>query len=250
MNKSTTFFSYCFADKTCALSLNISGNGVLPPVVPSSFLDPNLVREHYGVPTTLVATNTSQSVAAFMWQFFSPTDLSQFFKQFGLPSYTVQKILGPNDQVPGYLEEGSLDVQYIMGVGQGVDTWYWSMTGKSWIAEWAQAVLSTPDGTFFHASISIYSPLYLLSPLSTLPSIHSQNSPMGPFHIIRILRIFHVTRLLLSTLSTQHSIYSPLHPLPPPSYLFTLSSQNSPMGAFHILRSIRVFHVTRLHGSF
>jgi hypothetical protein len=36
-----------------------------------------------------------------------------------------------------------------MGVAQGVNSWFWSMGGTDWIAEWAQAVLNTPNGILY-----------------------------------------------------------------------------------------------------
>ena len=80
--------------------------------------------------------------------------------------YKVAKIIGPNNPpFPG--AEASLDIQhhlsplstlltrlsridstkrYIMGIAQGVSSWFWSMGGNDWIAEWAQSVINTHNG--------------------------------------------------------------------------------------------------------
>jgi len=145
-------FSYCFQDKTCTETGTAAGFGVGLPIVPSALHTPTDVRSHYGVPASLVGGNAknSQAVAAFIYQFFSPADLALFFKEVGLPQYTVQKVIGPNNPpFPGV--EASLDIQYIMGVAQGVNTWFWSMGGSSWIAEWGQAVLNTPNAPWVHS---------------------------------------------------------------------------------------------------
>jgi hypothetical protein len=66
--------------------------------------------------------NNSQAVAAFQTEYFRPSDLSQFQKEYDVPSSPIIKIVGgDNDHDP--TPEASLDVQYITGIGRKVATW-------------------------------------------------------------------------------------------------------------------------------
>ena len=68
-------------------------------------------------------TGNSQAVAAFLQQYYDPTDLAQFQKHYNLPVKPITKVVGknvPND--PG--SEANFDVQYIFATGRGVSTWF------------------------------------------------------------------------------------------------------------------------------
>lgn len=59
---------------------------------------------------TSTNANNSQAVAAFLKQYFKPSDLAKFQQKFNLPNRPITKIVGPNVEVaPG--AEASLDVQ-------------------------------------------------------------------------------------------------------------------------------------------
>lgn len=74
--------------------------------------------------------NNSQAVAAFLRQFFDPTDLEKFQKRYGIPNKPITKIVGKNEpDDPG--AEANLDVQYISATGRGVDTWFISISTYS-----------------------------------------------------------------------------------------------------------------------
>lgn len=76
-----------------------------------------------------VASN-SQSAASFLGQFFSQSDLQEFYKLFLNTSLgEVPKVVGPNSGFPG--TEASLDVQYITAQGNGVPTTMWSTAGNA-----------------------------------------------------------------------------------------------------------------------
>lgn len=68
---------------------------------------------------------SKQAAAGFLQQYASLSDLTSFFAQFDPNgAATPISIIGPNDQAnPGM--EADLDVQYIMGIGAGVNTTYW-----------------------------------------------------------------------------------------------------------------------------
>jgi tripeptidyl-peptidase-1 len=93
---------------------------------------PIIIRQRYNISSSLVITNANNShaVAEFQAQFFSQTDLTQFFKTY-VPyappnSNLVAKIIGQNAPTsPGV--EASLDIQYLMGVAPNATTWFYSM---------------------------------------------------------------------------------------------------------------------------
>lgn len=93
---------------------------------------PSVLRERYNVSDVVGKhPDNRQSVAQFLEQYYSPTDLSEFFYLFGssfqhLPNMT--KEIGPNSGRSGI--EASLDTQYIMSLGAMVPTWFWSTGGR------------------------------------------------------------------------------------------------------------------------
>jgi tripeptidyl-peptidase-1 len=92
----------------------------------NKFTTPNNIATYYGT-NYLQNTNPTnrQAFIGLIGQYFSPSDLNNFFNYFGLPSSNVSKIVGINNSTNAGLE-ASLDVQYIMGVGLNVPTWFWS----------------------------------------------------------------------------------------------------------------------------
>jgi hypothetical protein len=51
----------------------------------------------------------------------------------------ISKIVGNNNASrPGI--EAILDVEYIMGMAPGVDTWFWYLPGDAFVLEWAVQV--------------------------------------------------------------------------------------------------------------
>jgi len=99
--------------------------------------------------------NNSQAVAEFQGQYYVPSDLVAFFKQFVSNSNddTVTKVVGTNDpSVPG--TEAELDIQYIMGVAPDVPTWFYSY----------------PDDDFWTGLVEYFS---AVGNDSTAPPVHS-----------------------------------------------------------------------------
>ena len=93
---------------------------------------PRVLRERYNVSDVVGShPDNRQSVAQFLEQYYSPTDLKEFFFLFGgsfkhLKEMT--KVIGPNSGRSGI--EASLDTQYIMSLGAMVPTWFWSTAGR------------------------------------------------------------------------------------------------------------------------
>lgn len=98
-----------------------SGSGVTPDVI----------RTIYGVGNATATNSASRQIAAgFLQQYMSTGDLASFVTQFDptLPA-AAPHIVGPNDPTnPGL--EASLDIQYIMSMGRGVDSTFWCVLAR------------------------------------------------------------------------------------------------------------------------
>ena len=108
----------------------------------STWVTPTVIYSELNIPTGTVgkSSNNLQAVAQFLEQYYSPQDLSSFQSYFNTPSQTVAKVIGNNiASQPG--GEASLDIQYIMGTGQGVPTWFFYTSGlvdgQEPFVEWA-----------------------------------------------------------------------------------------------------------------
>lgn len=118
---------------------------------------PSVLRERYNV-SSVVGTNakTTQSVAQFLEQYFSPTDLKEFFKLYG-SSFVhldeIAKVIGPNTGRSGI--EASLDTQYIMSLGANITTWFWSTGGRHQsqepFLEWLAAISNMAQVPWVHS---------------------------------------------------------------------------------------------------
>jgi len=80
-------------------------------------VDPVFLRDLYKIGTVEgKAKNNSQSIVQFIGQYYSQTDLDEFFLLFYRGAYgNSPSIIGPNNGMPG--TEANLDTQYIMAVG-------------------------------------------------------------------------------------------------------------------------------------
>merc|ERR1719265_2466066 len=121
----------------------------------SSDNEPKTLRQLYSVGDTVgKATSNKQAVTAFLGQFYSASDLQQFWKQYctgiecgkGLPKLVGDATTGN----PGV--ESMLDIEYITGVGGGIDTEFWGFSGTSPdnpqnepFMKWLAKVSSTSD---------------------------------------------------------------------------------------------------------
>lgn len=95
---------------------------------------PKILRERYNLTDSDIGShpNNSQVVAQFLEQYFSNSDLSEFFSLFVGSDFahvnSINKIIGPNSGRSGI--EASLDTQYITGLGANITTWFWSTGGR------------------------------------------------------------------------------------------------------------------------
>jgi tripeptidyl-peptidase-1 len=106
-----------------------------PIVIPES------LKTMYKVPAGLKATGISQSVAEFQDDSsYNKQDLQTFFNQTDLPSDKVADIVGPYSGTYPDME-ATLDTQYMMGVSETPEMFYWTTPG--WQYEWANTFYST-----------------------------------------------------------------------------------------------------------
>jgi len=99
---------------------------------PNAGLDitPSVIRARYNISSTLVGTNANNlhAVAEFQAQYYSPSDLKQFWNSYVpfAPFQAVAKVVGQNQpSSPGI--EASLDIEYIMGVAPNITTYFYSL---------------------------------------------------------------------------------------------------------------------------
>merc|ERR1712147_92772 len=88
-----------------------------------------------------MGTKVSQSVAEFQDDAsYNKDDLQTFFNQTDLPSAKVADIVGPYSGTYPDME-ATLDTQYMMGVSETPEMFYWTTPG--WQYEWANTFYST-----------------------------------------------------------------------------------------------------------
>ena len=92
---------------------------------------PDSLRELYGVDDALGGkSNARQGVTAFLHQYYTESDLQQFYKEYfpELSGVPIAEVIGPNSDTAGV--EASLDVEYMTTLGAGVPTEFWSFPGR------------------------------------------------------------------------------------------------------------------------
>lgn len=113
------------------------------------------LRKRYNVTAVGKSSKNKQAVAEFQGQYYSPSDLSQFFKEYVHDSTEdkVAKVVGQNDgSAPGV--EASLDIQYIMGVAPDVETWFYSQPSFDFwsdLTAWVSQINQEDDAPFVHS---------------------------------------------------------------------------------------------------
>jgi len=103
----------------------------------TAVIAPQTLEKLYSIPKMSADSKVSQGPAEFQGEPpYNKADLKSFFEGMDIPDETVSKIVGPfNGTFPGI--ESTLDIQYIMGVGQNQVDWYW--TSDNWMYTWAQS---------------------------------------------------------------------------------------------------------------
>merc|ERR1712000_192545 len=119
--------------------------------VPWLGVTPRMIRKRYNVSDVEPKSpKNRQAIAQFLGQHYSDVDLQEFFllQYQSLIGTTPSKTIGPNGLVPGV--ESDLDVQYILSVSSGVDTWVFSdepalHNGQEPFLNWIQSVSKLSD---------------------------------------------------------------------------------------------------------
>lgn len=101
-----------------------------------------------------ISSNNSQAVAQFLNQYYAPSDLSQFQTEYNLTVQPVATVMGTNDvNLPGV--EATLDIEYIMAMGQDITTWFVSTGGRHEGQEpfltWIETMESTANSPWIHS---------------------------------------------------------------------------------------------------
>eukprot|EP00922_Rhytidocystis_sp_ex-Travisia-forbesii_P025050 GHVS01036767.1.p1 GENE.GHVS01036767.1~~GHVS01036767.1.p1 ORF type:complete len:1021 (-),score=160.91 GHVS01036767.1:392-3454(-) len=127
------------------------------PVWPLPFITPGTLASLYSLPVNLPVRSerSTIAVAEFLEQYYSQTDLDEFFRLTGVPKQSPPLVMGPNDQLQGRVNgtEAQLDIQYIMGLASNVTTWFWSVPGRNAqtkqepFLEWLFELSNTPDSS-------------------------------------------------------------------------------------------------------
>jgi len=103
--------------------------GVLVSIAPQS------VQIFYNISsTTTVMKNSSAGVIEFVDQYFSAKDLDTFATEFAIniPAITPEHIVGTNDPNNPQVE-ADLDIQWVLGVGQKAEGWFWIEANNVWL---------------------------------------------------------------------------------------------------------------------
>eukprot|EP00127_Corallochytrium_limacisporum_P000032 Clim_evm11s2 gene=Clim_evmTU11s2 len=116
----------------------------------TNFITPSAIESAYDIGGYVATnTNTSQAIASFQGQFFSPNDLAEFQDTFDVIANPIATIEGENNSSePGL--EASLDVQYITGVGQNITTWVVYQNSFS-LTEWIDSQIDNDDSPWVHS---------------------------------------------------------------------------------------------------
>ena len=109
---------------------------------------PTCLRKAYGLDShAMAATGGGGGQAFAVDSTFKPADLAQFQKEYGLPDQPVAHVVGQNTGSAGH--EASLDAQWLIGTGAGVETTYVYLDGKADnpFTDWLVWAAGAPDAT-------------------------------------------------------------------------------------------------------
>ena len=98
---------------------------------PNDNVTPDFLKKLYNVGSAKGAPDTKniQACASFLNQYYEPNDLAKFQSKY-VPDakVTKPKVYGPDKSSAGI--EASLDIEYIMAMGEDVPTQFWSTNGQ------------------------------------------------------------------------------------------------------------------------
>lgn len=105
------------------------------------FVTPALINNYYNIPVNTTGNSyASQAVFESLGERFSYYDLELFCDHFGIKQQTIDAVIGGHNVTyctnPNVCGESNLDIQYLMGIAQEVNTtYYWVSPYVSW-GEW------------------------------------------------------------------------------------------------------------------
>mmetsp|Transcript_32475 Transcript_32475/g.90931 ORF Transcript_32475/g.90931 Transcript_32475/m.90931 type:complete len:572 (+) Transcript_32475:43-1758(+) len=142
------------------------------PSSESIIVTPAAIREFYNVDDTMGLLDASPmhiGVHEFEKQFYKPDDLTLFQQRNGLPIQPVSRQLGPNHEGTVASGEGSLDIQFLMGMAPNVtSTYLYFPGGENQYSDpflfWMATLLLIPDPPYVN-SVSYGDNGFALSPL-------------------------------------------------------------------------------------
>ena len=125
---------------------------VTPAVIASTYDVAGVVVDRSG------KSRNRQAVAEFQGNGMNSTDLATFFKNEVTGAQAgddvVSKFVGNLKAHTPPSDEGSLDIQFIMGVAPGVKTEFWYYSGMDFCGDlltWSNSVLATKDAPLVHS---------------------------------------------------------------------------------------------------
>eukprot|EP01065_Artemidia_motanka_P034512 TRINITY_DN41_c0_g1_i1.p2 TRINITY_DN41_c0_g1~~TRINITY_DN41_c0_g1_i1.p2 ORF type:complete len:577 (+),score=243.03 TRINITY_DN41_c0_g1_i1:61-1731(+) len=143
---------------------------------------PSVINKVYGIPTVAKSGKANiQAIAQFQGQYVKDSDLADFCGKYepSGKSCKIAKYIGKNDQQPGV--ESMLDTEYIMGLGQGTETWVYSYPNFDFCADlltWGGDV--TANSTFpYVVSVSYGSQKIDFCDSNTLTRLSEDIQKMG-----------------------------------------------------------------------
>ena len=108
-------------------SLKVAGSNATP----NDNVTPDFLKKLYSVGNARGSPGTKniQACASFLNQYYEPNDLAKFQSNY-VPDakVTTPKVFGPDKSSAGI--EASLDIEYIMAMGEDVPTQFWSTSGQ------------------------------------------------------------------------------------------------------------------------
>jgi len=154
-------------------------------------VDPANIRQAYAINTTAnTGKKNIQAIAEFQGQFVSNTDLSSFCQQYDNgASCKVTKFVHTNTPgQPGI--ESSLDIEYIMSIAKGVDTWVYSYPNMDFCGDllsWGSDVLGESGEHPWVVSMSYGSQKIDFCPSTTQKRLSEDIQKMGAQGVTSII---------------------------------------------------------------
>ena len=117
----------------------------------SGFITPAILRSTYNIDGSLGSDESTQGLYETLTQSYSPMDLLQFQRQYGVSQSGVVTNIGDHSSDATCLKdgydciEGNLDIQYMMGIAQNAPTLYWWIDPSYSFGGWLKQVSNMTD---------------------------------------------------------------------------------------------------------